>query len=146
MENCTPYTDFLQRMVDIHVKRNPNPVRISVENKGEYGGQLSPRGLHNNDIANVLKRAPDMCVVLAGTNNLGMLYMYTGDERAQRLGVAIGYLTSIYKTLRNAHIAPVAVTVPPLRIPASVVPHEERQSVSRRNQARIQQTNRCVHD
>ena len=139
-DSPAPYTAFLDYFIYRYLKAAESPFSVSIVNvslpagmivnfAGKEGRHL---GFHNLPLEKVLQERPDACIVLGGTNNLGMI----GDGRHQILDESVYKkveevahdLFAIYEQLREHSIEPVPVTVPPLRV-HSIVLEDEGEAV-----------------
>ncbi len=109
----SPYTDFLQNIANEYLASLGSSIPISIDNMSEDGLLVGPDGLYDwpdspsphIHVIQVIRKKPDACIVLAGTNNLG--YIQNVNEVAE-------YLFSLYRKLTESGVEPISVTVPPV--------------------------------
>ena len=116
-----PYTYFLKPLVSRYLRERRNPLSVYIENVSEDGMAVGRNGFYifsfgqslEIPVSDVLDLEPDACIVLGGTNNLGILL--SADSDAERVANAIaGDLFAVYTTLKEADVEPVSVTIPPV--------------------------------
>ena len=149
----SPYTVSLQKRIDQYLQDHENPFSVSVENVSRGGFFVGPEGLWSEYepkgwdrpsiyIRYIAMKRPDVCIILAGANNLGMIgypinfgfeVRVEDPETAGKIDEVSKNLFSLYQTLIESSIIPITITIPPVgRGHANNFYNESRQLVNDR--------------
>src|SRR3989344_6935757 len=114
-----PYTNSLQKRIDQYLQDHENSFSVDVENVSRGGLFVGPEGLWSEYepkewdrpsiyIRQISMKSPDACIILAGSNNLGMIgypinfgfeVKIEDTETANKINEVVRNLFSLYHTL-----------------------------------------------